>query len=216
MENNYISSRPNISVSENFELGFYSPYIQIIDKYLNPLKPKSKYYSIFLGVVIGLLLFFCIWFLSTTKSFKIIEIDKNQADNDSIVVISKNVKSKYNSSAPTSIYTITCIGILLYSILYLSILGYYYSKFCIRFASLNFFQPFSILLFIILCFFLFIINIIFLVFLLNPSISDNNIRQFNQPKVKDTALFMNIFVSIVFLGCLVFRFLKFKGFNFGK
>lgn len=215
-----ISSRPNISVSENYELGFYSPYIHIIDKYVNPLTPKSPYYAIIIGVFVLVLLLFCIWFLSSTTNFKIFEIDKNQTENSKIEVLSKNVKSVYNSNAPTSIYTFTCIGTLLYSILYLSILGYYYSKFCIRFASLNFFQPFSILLSLIFYLFLFIINIVFLISLLNPSdiIIDNNIkkRQFGGPKEKDIALYLNICISIFFLICLGLRSFRFKGFNFGK
>ena len=216
MENNYNSSRPNISVSENFELGFYSPYIQTIDKYLNPLKPKSTVWTCIIGLVSFSLLVSCASFQSTTKSFKIITINKNQENNKSIEVSSKDIKSKYNSTASTFVYTTTCIGIFLYSFLYFLILGYYYSKFCIRFASLNFFQPFSILSSIIFCLFLFLINIIFFILLLNFSISENNIRQFNEPKIKDIALSMNIFVSIVFLGCLGFRYFKFDGYNFGK
>lgn len=217
MENNYNSSRPNISVSENFELGFYSPYIQIIDKYLNPLKPKSDTWSIIIAIVSLLLLVSCAVFQSTTKSFKIITINKNQENNKTIEVSSKDVISKYNSTASTFVYATTCFGIFLYSFLYFLILGYFYSKFCIRFASLNFFQPFSILLSIIFCLFLFIINIIFFIYLsLNFSFSENNIRQFNQPKVKDIALYMNVFVSFVFLVCLGFRYFNFQGFNFGK
>ena len=41
----------DIKISENVDLGFYIPFINLIDNYLNPFKPKSKIYASFIFAI---------------------------------------------------------------------------------------------------------------------------------------------------------------------
>jgi hypothetical protein len=207
---NIENSDTTIKISENVDLGFYIPFINLIDNYLNPFKPKSKVYALFICAITFVFIVCLTIFFYNTKNFKVFTIDNiNDIDTNEIRISSNKITNKYTSTISPFFYTIISTIILLHILLSFLVVAYFYSKFCVRFASFNFFKPLEILFFLILFLFMSIMNIIFLLNLYRATgdnLENGSItKQFKYPQIKDLTLSVDIGVGIVFGLCMAIR-----------
>lgn len=210
--------KSDIKISENVDLGFYIPFINLIDNYLNPFKPKSKIYALFIFVITLVFIVCLAIFFSNTKNFKVFTIDNiNDIDTNEIQISSNKITNKYTCTISPFFYTIICTIILLHILLSFLLVGYFYSKFCVRFASLNFFKPLEILFFLILFLFMSIMNIVFLSNLYSATGNNlengSSMKEFKNPQIKDLTLSVDIGVGVVFGLCMAIRILNFGEFG---